>query len=58
MLLMVDTSGRMIKRELEHLVEVRPTQPIVTEFEIIEYFICKISEEALQNYAAKTYKKQ
>ena len=36
------TSGREIKRKLEHLVEVRPTRPIRTSFEIIDYFKCEI----------------
>ena len=48
----VNTSGRTINRKLEHLVEVRPTQPVRTAFEIIDYFKCEI----LQNYVAKTYK--
>ena len=50
------TSGRTIKRELEHLVEVRPTLPVRTAFEIIDYFKCEISELILGNYSAKTYK--
>ena len=37
-------SGQTIKRELEHLVEVRPTRPVRTAFEIIDYFKCEISE--------------
>ena len=37
-------SGRTIKQELEHLVEVRPTRPVQTTFEIIDYFKCEISE--------------
>ena len=41
------TSGRTIKRELEHSVELRPTRPVQTAFEIINYFKCKISEEIL-----------
>ena len=50
------SSGRMIKRKLEHLVEVRPTRPVRTAFEIIDYFKCEMSEKKLRNYAAKTYK--
>ena len=41
------SSGRTIKRELEHLVEVRPTRPVQTAFEIIDYFKCEISEKNL-----------
>ena len=46
-------SGRTIKRELEHSVELRPTRPV--RIEIIDYFKCEISEEILRNYVAKTY---
>ena len=46
----------MIKRELEHLVEVRPTGPVRTAFEIIDYFKCEISGIILRNCATKTYK--
>ena len=38
-------SGRTIKRKLEHLVEVRPTRPVRTAFEIIDYFKCEISKK-------------
>ena len=38
-------SGRTIKRELEHLVEVRPTRLVRTAFEIIDYFKCEIYEK-------------
>ena len=39
----------MIKREVEHLVEVRPTRPVRTAFEIINYFkflnkFCEIAQ--------------
>ena len=54
--LSIIASGRTIKRELEHLVEVRPTGPVRTAFEIFDYFKCEISEWILWNYAAKTYK--
>ena len=37
-------SGRTIKQELEHLVEVRPTRPVQTAFEIKDNFKCEISE--------------
>ena len=47
MTIMKLVSGWTIKRELEHLVEVRPTRPIQTAFEIIDYFKCEISEEIL-----------
>ena len=40
----VVVSGRTIKRELKHLVEVRPTRPVSTEFEIIDHFKQEISE--------------
>ena len=40
----INTSCRTIKRELEHLVEVRPTQSIRTAFEIIDYYKCEISQ--------------
>ena len=40
-------SGRTIKRELEHSVELRPTLPVRTAFEINDYFKCEISEEIL-----------
>ena len=40
-------SGRTIKRELEHSVELRPNRPVRTAFEIIDYFKCEISEEIL-----------
>ena len=46
-------SGRTIKRELEHSVELRPTRPVRLK---IDYFKCVISEEILWNYAAKTDK--
>ena len=36
--------GWKIKRELEHLVEVRTPRPIRTAFEIIDYFKCEISQ--------------
>ena len=49
-------SGRTIKQELEHSVELRPTRPVRTAFEIIDYFKCEISQEILWNYAAKTVK--
>ena len=41
----IRTSGRTIKRKLEHLVEVRSTRPVRTAFEIIDYFKCEISEK-------------
>ena len=44
MTIMKLVSGWTIKRELKHLVEVRPTQPVRTAFEIIDYFKCEISE--------------
>ena len=37
-------SGRMIKLEVDHLVEGRPTRPVRTAFEIIDYFKCEIPE--------------
>ena len=40
----VRSSGRTIKRELKHLVEVRPTRPVLMAFEIMDYFKCIISE--------------
>ena len=46
-LLKVRINGRTIKRELKHSVELRPTRPVRTAFEIIDYFKCKISEEIL-----------
>ena len=42
------TSVWTIKRELEHLVEVRPTLPVRTAFVIINYFKCEISEKNIQ----------
>ena len=39
-----DSSVWTIKGELWHLVEVRPTRPTRTAFEIINYFKCEIFE--------------
>ena len=41
-IIIIIISGRTIKRKLEHLVEVRPTRPVRTAFEIIDYFKCEI----------------
>ena len=49
----VGVSGRTIKRELEHLVEVRPTRPFRTAFEIIDYFKCEISKQLLRSLKSK-----
>ena len=45
--------GRLSEK-LEHSVELRPTRPIRTAFEIIEYFKCEISEEILWPKLMKT----